>query len=274
MEFVDEISAARKFTPLIVCGMARSGTRMITDLLNRFDEVAIQPEMHAATLDAYLEMTESISGTYSYYSEKKGRNLAKYWERFQPALAFCFLALGNKKGPVGRGKKISYLGIKTPSYEHKFDAFEQIFHHGQAPLYVYCMRRPKKVWASWKSLGYEQEVGVFSRRYRRSLKKALRISESCRGRFALFDLDSYLAAQEKRQWVIDHVLAPLVLSVEMPNDFIPDAVPNRNSLERAGKPRLLDRETRLELDALKSCPELVELRNRLARAANAPPRQV
>lgn len=69
--------AARHWTPISVSGVARSGTRMISDILNQHPEIEIESEMHAKTLEAYFEFLDRTQANFDHYSERKGFVLDK-----------------------------------------------------------------------------------------------------------------------------------------------------------------------------------------------------
>jgi len=260
MSFISELSAAKKITPIVVCGAARSGTRMATDLLNIHNEVAIQNEMHAGTVEAYFEMLDKVKETFKLHSERKGRVLDGLWESSRCSLTHAFLMSACKKGPVGAEKKaLRYHGIKTPGFERYFTKFEEAF-SGSSPYYVYCVRSVDKVWSSWISLGYLTDVAVFKKRYERSLRQAKAIKKASSERFVLFDLDAYASVADKVKFVENNLFLPLGLSGSSEYVDLLEAAPNRNSLKRTGVKPIESNELKAQMEMLKSCSVISELR--------------
>lgn len=260
---ISELSDVEGITPIIICGAARSGTRMITDILNSHPEVAIQNEMHAGTVEAYFEMIDVVTRTYAHHSERKGKFLGDLWEKSRKGLTHAFLASACKKGPVGKGKdNLKYHGIKTPGFERYFDQFENAF-SGVPPKYVYCARAPEKVWPSWVALGYLNDVEVFRRRYLRSLRQANKIKIKAPDRFSVFDLDAFVSSADKTEFLHDNIFSMIGIldSKAYSSEFL--ALPNRNSLERTGKPPVSSHRLESEMAMLRNCELIKEQRSKL-----------
>lgn len=263
MNLVSELSSVEGITPIIVCGAARSGTRMITDILNTHPEIAIQNEMHADTVEAYFKMIDVVTNTFIHHSERKGKFLGDLWEKSRTGLTHAFLASACKKGPVGKQKdNLKYHGIKTPGFERYFDQFENAF-SGNSPKYVYCVRAPEKVWPSWVALGYLDDVDVFHRRYLRSLRQANKIKSKASDRFSVFDLDAFVDSDDKAKFLHDEIFSKIGIldSKEYSSEFL--TLPNRNSLERAGKPPVSALRLETEVAMLKKCDRIKEQRSKL-----------
>ena len=263
MNPISALSSFEEVTPIIVCGAARSGTRMITDILNAHPEIAIQNEMHADTVEAYFKMIDVVTKTFSHHSERKGKFLGDLWEKSRKGLTHAFFASACKKGPVGKQKnELRFHGIKTPGFERYFDQFENAF-SGVSPKYVYCARAPEKVWSSWVALGYLDDIEVFHRRYLRSLRAGNKIKNKSPERFAVFDLDTFVNSNDKAGFLHDNIFSIIGVtdSKKYSDEFL--ALPNRNSLERTGKPPVISRRLESEMERLKSCDAIKEQRSKL-----------
>ena len=231
--FLDMLRATRMLKPLVVCGAARSGTRMATDLLNLHANVAVQPEMHGETMDALLQLMDSVDANFEKHSKRKGQELGKSWQAAKAQLVHAYWASANKRAAIGQGKDLVAHGIKTPGYERFFRQLEKIFTR-TPPYAIYCLRSVDKVWRSWASLGYTTEVEVFRKRYERSLRLAAAIRRRSGERFVLFDLDQYVASDDKAAWVARNLYAPLGFE---DGDSYREAIEgamNRNALVRTG----------------------------------------
>ena len=162
---VDNLTKLKDITPLIICGAARSGTRMMTDIVNTHPEITVQEEMHAKTIEAFFKLKETIDENFKHYSDRKGVDLSKHWNASKGSLLLSYFTFANKKTEIGHGKSLKMYGIKTPGYERYMSEFEDVFEN-QLPYYIYCLRNPSSVWRSWKSLGYLVDYEVFLNRYK------------------------------------------------------------------------------------------------------------
>jgi hypothetical protein len=222
----------REWEPIVVCGAARSGTRMIADILNRHAEIDIEAEMHAKTAEAYFAFLDSVRMNFEHYTERKGVPQDLHWQKVQHTLHHVFFATAGKK--VTRrttDKTIRYHGLKTPGYERYFVNFEQMFPVTK-PLYIYAKRNVGAVWRSWVAREFTSDLEEFRRRYERSLRQALKIRRSAPDRFALFDLDSYIASADKPDFVARNVLDPLRIPHKI--DWPSDGIANSNSAAALG----------------------------------------
>lgn len=232
MKIADHLKETRSLVPVIVCGVARSGTRMIADILNRHTEIEIEAEMHAKTIEAYFEFLKQVQSNFDHYSGRKGFALDKHWKRNQRALHHMFFATAGKDAaPVQERGICRYHGLKTPGYERYFEEFESMFHPVK-PLYIYAIRRVGPVWRSWVTRQFTDDPELFRRRYERSLRQALKIRRSARDRFAVFDLDAYIAAEDQQAYVNTEILRKLgIADLE---EWPTLGVPNTNSASALG----------------------------------------
>lgn len=233
--YVDNLENIAYVKPVIICGNARSGTRMMTDIANTHPHVAVQEEMHAKTIEAYFEFTRTIDENFSSYSERKGHYLADHWDAHKKSLTLAFLSFANKKEMIGQGKSINYYGIKTPGFERYFSEFETLFN--SEALYIYCVRNPVSVWRSWKSMGYLNDIEVFKNRYSRSIRQAIKIKRQAEDRLAVFNLDEFISAKDKGEYVSQNIFEKLALEGLFDKTKI-SSLDNRNSMQNRGvKPR-------------------------------------
>ncbi len=136
--FLESLEGLKKTTPVIVCGAARSGTRMMTDILNTHKNILIQEEMHANTIESYFNMLRNIDDVFDSYSERKGYQLDTHWNNSKHILSHVFFATAGKKKTTNNTKEITFHGIKTPGYERYFPELEDAFSH-TPPIYIYIV---------------------------------------------------------------------------------------------------------------------------------------
>lgn len=263
--FLDTLPTTRKITPLLVCGAARSDTRMATDLLNAHPRVAVQNEMHGETFEAYVQLVRAVDANFEKHSARKGKPLGQAWQIAKAELGHVFLATASKRAAVGRGKRLTYHGIKTPGYERFFDEFQALFPRTRAVV-VYCLRSVDKVWRSWSALGYVDDVEIFRARYERSLRHAVAIRKKIGERFVLFDLDDYVASGDPCGWAGAKLFAPMGLDISECAEVIRE-LPNRNALSRTGAEVVEGEKIEAEMAMLRGLDRIRELRVELGASA-------
>lgn len=245
-------------SPLIVCGAARSGTRMVTDLLNKHPSFAVEEEMHAKTLEAFFEFVNKVDDNFDSYSVRKGRRLDEHWNLMKPYFFHIFLRCANKKESTMINSDIIYHGIKTPGYERYFSSFEKIFDQNSA-RYVYCIRDASLVWRSWKSLGFLNDFYLFKTRYLRSLRQACKIKRNAPDRLVVFNLDEFVDSDDKNYFVKKNLFNLLLGesdSSAMSSGF--DLVENRNSIAKRGESYTFDKVLENEMKILSEDMEILE----------------
>jgi len=277
--FDNELYNLNNVTPLIVCGPARSGTRMMTDLLNLHPQIAIQDEMYSKVIEEYFKFLDNIDELFNEYANRKGRRLDQSWHNSKHILTHTFLSLftkskssndiaekerlndklihakkmlthvflgcANKNHELAENKELLFHGIKTPGYERYMPQFEDLFQQ-TPPYYIYCLREVDKVWRSWKSLGYLNDIELFHTRYLRSLRQANKIRKKVGDRFILFELDKYISSPEKNVFLYDNIFSKLGFQSL---DSI-EEISNRNSIRKAGARYIEDSDTMKEMKFL------------------------
>ncbi|WP_242523999.1 sulfotransferase [Microbulbifer salipaludis] len=264
--FLNGLEESKEINPIIVCGAARSGTRMVTDLLNEHPEIAVQEEMHAKTIESFFAFLKNVDDVYDHYSERKGRRLDGSWNLSKAAFAHTFFACANKKDCIGTNKSLKFHGIKTPGYERYFEEFESVF-STLLPHYVYCVRPVAKVWRSWRSMGYLSDLEVFKIRYQRSLRQAIKIKASAASRFVLFDLESFVESDNKEQFVHDNLFSRLGFGEKSVRLASISSLPNRNSLKNRGREYVKDEALQEEVALLEGCTKIREFKEKLGLVA-------
>lgn len=233
---------------------------MIADILNQHDEIEIEAEMHAKTIEAYFDFLKSVQKNFDHYSERKGYRLDKHWKRSQRALHHVFFATAGKEAARSQGESITYHGLKTPGYERYFEEFDSIFNPVK-PLYIYAIRQVGPVWRSWVTRQFSDDPELFRRRYERSLRQALKIRRSAPERFALFDLDAYIAAENQQDFVNEKILKALGMP-EM-RGWPEQGVPNSNSASALGLELVHTRNLEKQIESLEADEKIAFYRQKL-----------
>lgn len=250
-------------SPIIACGVARSGTTMLMDILNSHSKIAVQDEMHGKTLEAYFKMTNEIDQIFTHYSALKKRELDIYWRKSIAHLTHHFFMAANKEEVNGVGKTVLYHGIKTPGYEAYYDDFERVFEE-RKPIYVYSMRSVEKVWRSWKTIGFLDDVERFKLRYERSLRNAIKLKNKVKERFILFDLEGYIQSPNKEEYVNQHLFELLGVSFDQVSREHFQSLGISNTLKNKGfNEYVADDCLKDEMEMLASCEKIKEYKDRL-----------
>ncbi|MDI4637448.1 MULTISPECIES: sulfotransferase [Halomonadaceae] len=248
-------------SPLIVCGAARSGTRMVTDILNNHPSFVVEEEMHAKTMEAFFRFLNEVDDNFDSYSSRKGRRLDAHWESMKPLFFHFFMKSANKKESLDVSSNVMFHGIKTPGFERYFNEFESVFSR-RPPSYVYCVRDAALVWRSWKSLGFLNDFDVFRRRYVRSLRQACKIKKNADGRLVVFDLDQYVATETKNSFINARLVGPLLgYERNLESDIEYDLVENRNSIGRRGQQYCYDKVLKNEMKSLCEDEDIIQYKS-------------
>lgn len=217
--------------------------------------------MHAKTIEAYFAFLEQVLANFDHNSERKLPPLVANGRRNKNAIHHMFLAAGSKH-PTERPfeKDIKYHAFETPGYERYFDKFEKTF-YPLKPLYIYAIRDLGQVWHSWASLNYLDDLDLFRARYARSLRQANKIKRAAPDRLAIFDLEGYVKANDKRSFVVRTIFTPL--GIEHKVVWPEEGVDNKNSAERRGYALIETSPMHQQMADLRSDPNLQMLRDSL-----------
>lgn len=153
--------------PIIICGMPRSGTRMVATLLLQSPNIAITDE---------YPLTRLRNG-----NNDSAQSLIKNW------IAASQLRIQQKAWSAPR------IGNKTPLVEMFFEEFEALF-TATPPLYVYCLRSPLKVLQSLKSMPWNRyTVWQNWERYKESLRMLERMMDDIPDRVMIARIEHSIA---------------------------------------------------------------------------------
>ena len=266
MTIVNSLQHLRDAVPLIVTGVARSGTRMVSDVLSFSDHILLEKEMHLRSFEAILKMFEDVDHNFEHYSILKNQTLDGGYKHAKSTLFKATLNTVSKGPPASLNKLlnnhegvIKYYGIKTPGFERYFSSFEKLF-APQSPLYIYCIRNVESVWRSWLAREFLTDVNVFLSRYKRSLRQVLKIKKTCPERLAIFNLDEFISKDEnsKGDYFTDVVFNQLGIE---PFQWPEEGFKNTNSA--AGNGFQLPTVSSEDLDVIRNDSVLSALREQL-----------
>lgn len=184
----------RAYRPLIIVGRQRAGTRYLTDLLNTFDEVAIQGEIPTRLMESIVGVIEEIESHYARNAttgdEKRERHYT-WWRRKKERLLFAIWENVSQGRPVAPGPKTKYFGYKRPNNERYFDFYETTFAF-HPPFYVYCTRNFVDNYLSIVSRWPERRIEDVAEDYLASIKQYNKMKAAAPDRVLLFNLDDHI----------------------------------------------------------------------------------
>ncbi len=221
--------------PLIICGMGRSGTRTVADVLSAHRKVQLYGEIPPHMMEAFLSLLDVMDKGYlndkSFTDDWRARKLDYIFESFN------FLS---KEFSKTRKSYRLICGYKSPRHERFFAEFERHFNSIDVNAhYIYCTRDPVSCWASYKSMPWNKfTLNAFIEDYKNSIQEYRIMKNSAPDRVHLFDLNEYTKSYDKFEFFKSRFLTPLNL---VDNDGIRKIILadlNRNATSTVtGKPR-------------------------------------
>ena len=180
-----------RFTPLIVCGRQRAGTRYVTNLLNSFPRVTLQGEIPNTVMAA---MERFLAEVDAFYEERAGLGEPRHekqrrnWLRKKGPLIFALWSSIGQDTFIPAHPECRYFGYKRPNNEHYFDLYEAAFEE-KPPVYVFCVRNFADNYLSIKSRWRERTIEQVADDYLASLNQYARMSAAAPDRVLLVNLD-------------------------------------------------------------------------------------
>ncbi|WP_371154327.1 hypothetical protein [Jannaschia sp. 2305UL9-9] len=133
---------------VIVGGPPRSGTRFVTDALNRHPDVAIEGEPHAAALRETLAYIDRMDAEMAAVG-------AKYWQDSRADIFWAAVRGAQKQGLRRDRVKAGVEGFKLPRIEHQWSRIHGIV----GPMtFVFCLRPFPEHWLSIWNRWPEQKI--------------------------------------------------------------------------------------------------------------------
>ena len=168
---------------VIVCGMPRSGTRSVANILNASEEVLITAEFPSGVTNKLFSLVNAMGNFF----DKRAYKDKDAWELKKAQLVHdVWLANSVFDGDLN---KYNYIGNKTPSNELFFSQYESVF-SSEKPYYVYCFRSPLKVISSLENMPWNKETPMENwERWKESFKIYQRMVRKAPGRVLLVSFD-------------------------------------------------------------------------------------
>jgi len=171
---LESLVSLRGATPLVVCGLARSGTRFVANVLDRLDSVGVVGEVPELALKPNLEAKIK---TLAYY-EGLGNNRnwdAYYKDHLKLSIFFDWIVL-SKKNNNRTLKKInsteqglSFFCVKTPYHEKCAGLYRDLLGE-RAVRYIFCYRKFEDHFVSMQAMNDRNTFSVVARKYLQTAK--------------------------------------------------------------------------------------------------------
>jgi hypothetical protein len=203
----------RNVKPLIILGRQRAGTRFLTEVLNSFDEVAIQGEIPNPVMRSAKRLIQDIDRFYAEMAkggDVKGRREYKGWLRKKEDLVLSIWEHAGQSRRVKYHAKTKYFGYKRPNNESYFTFYERTFKYRPA-TYVYCTRNFIDNYLSIASRWPERDIERVSSEYMQSTMQYHKMTERAPGRVLLFNLDDHV--RRGPAYIEENILMPLGLKL-------------------------------------------------------------
>lgn len=209
------------YTPIVICGMGRSGTRNVADNIARHPKVQIYGEIPPQMMDSFLNFYSTVDYSYSR-SEFKGS-----WEKRKEEFFFdCLNNISKEKIELKKVER-EYVGYKSPRHEQFFEKIEACFAKSEKkPIYIYCARDALSCWRSYRSMEWNKlSIQDFFSEYISSFNKFFEMSEKYSDRVVVFNLNEYKSCEDKLVYFKNRILKKVGMN---DSDLIDFQVDNRN----------------------------------------------
>lgn len=256
----------RKVKPLIILGRQRAGTRFLTNILNSFDDVAIQGELPDPVIRSAVRLVQQVDGFYAEMARSgnsKEQREYKGWLRKKEDLIFSIWEHAGQSRRVQYHADTKYFGYKRPNNEAYFTFYEKSFLH-RRPIYVYCTRNFIDNYLSIVSRWPERSIERVSTEYMDSTMQFHKMTAGAPGRVLLFNLDDYV--RFGFAYIEENIITPLSLDLTEHRRQELESMSGANRTEEdLNIPRRREL-TRLEQDFILAHPELESEFRKLCRA--------
>lgn len=244
----------------IVGGFPWAGTRQFTDIMNASGLFDIRGEVYGPSFkklsEVYLEADKNHAGKWSEKNYKANR-----WHSVLNSIAG--ISKGYNEPFDFSSEKI--LGFKTPWIENHKDSLDSLFNNSRVDFFC-CLRSVQKnILSGMYRFGISLEY--YEKRVDESAKKIEELCSDDRYRVIFLNLDSFVTAQSKAEWLAENLFNYFPGSFESHEDLLCmlSSAPNRNSSKsRTGfdKPNKLsakDYDKVFDSDVLKRSFEKLEV---------------
>lgn len=141
--------------PVVVCGLPRSGTSLVRELLNAHRKVVILDEFPMARIPSFMALAGELECLLQDPLESWRGQAQLSFQRRLAWLVSCLWASASRPEVLFRFVKARNrrFGMKTPSAELNYRDLAKLF-RPFFPQYVYCMRDPVEIYESLLSVAW------------------------------------------------------------------------------------------------------------------------
>jgi hypothetical protein len=188
--------------PIIVCGVARSGTTFVQDLLDAHPEIGVSDEFFLYRMPAVQALFGELAATVA---ERVG---PENWPQRKAQLMRALWFQASRQPRLEKGLTSRRFANKTPGAEHYLDFYDDVF-SGAPPLWIYMLREGRQVFVSRKNMrwGKIPTIRQQVRRYLDSLALIEAYRQRNPERVLVFQLDRIEATPAARRAAVDRLFA-------------------------------------------------------------------
>jgi hypothetical protein len=225
----------RDATPLIICGMGRSGTRNTANVLNCHESVSLYGEIPFGIMKQLFNVLDTADKSYS--GKDYHRSL---WSKKKAKFIYSSFNYLGKASLMQEKHTACFIGHKTPHHEKLFYDYERHFGSvGILPIYLYCCRDADSCWRSYKSMnwGAKRTIESFLVEYNESFNCLEHMLSKAEGRVHIVKLNDLKSANNQLEYYIKAIFNPLGLEIDDDTAMRIASVENSNAtIKVTGKP--------------------------------------
>lgn len=170
--------------PIIVCGLPRSGTTLISELLNSDPHIAIYDEFVDVLILKLRDLTSACRGLLSDpWQAWRNVTAPDFEQRLADMTHSAFRVLSRRR--ILSKRRVDRFGFKLPLAENRIAELDEIF-GPSAAVFVYCLTDPSVNLESWARMPWAlQSVEYFATTLSSSLDAILQLKERCPNRVCI-----------------------------------------------------------------------------------------
>jgi hypothetical protein len=216
--------------PIIVCGVARSGTTFVRDLLNSHPAIAMADEFFLYKVPSVLSLFEEMQQAFNE------RISNAEWNRRKIEMMRLIWFSASREDRAAKNKTTCRFGCKTPGAEHYTEFYDKVFEQSP-PCYIYLLREGRKVFLSRKNMdwGGEPDIRGQVKRYLHSITTMESFRSKSMERIYLLQVDQIGKTFEERLKKVEHLFDFLQEEVsDGVRTFVEQWTPTQTTVQKLG----------------------------------------
>ncbi len=240
--------------PLIIFGMPRSGTTMLTNICNCHPDIYITDEMTLSIYKGLFEFSKTVSDTYEKYPHFA--RPARLWSERKANLVFEVWKNANKSpADEQRFNKAQIIGNKTPRAEVFYKKLDRLFGENK-PKYIYCLRDAYKVMRSLKNMPWNHKTTEQNfADYLASVEKLKQIMIYCPERIWIFKVEQFGNEADSREQFCQNLFNFLELPFDEVTKHNINNIPVANTVNYVIKQTTINELTQQEKELIDKSPQ-------------------